>query len=278
MRGLFTKIFLGFWIAQSLTFFISTMLILRHRFLRPSESDGSSGRNPSQRGRCRRECIRDRWLFGIATVCRIASPNDLSGRQRQPIFFAEQALSRLLQAELTASQTRARGASKTGWRRISVEHGDPICERPPIPFPPEPPSHRQHLWAARSSVISRFLNFPVAIVVFGLTTFVLVLSAGPAHRQASRRRRSLANGELATRVAEPDGEERLFGGDEIQGLVHDFNYMAERLERLVGRTEDIAARRLPRIAIAAGSSERCPGIGAGRSACGHDGAFAAHRA
>ncbi len=27
---------------------------------------------------------------------------------------------------------------------------------------------------------------------------------------------------------------RLFGGDEIQGLVHDFNYMAERLERLVG--------------------------------------------
>ena len=33
MRGLFTKIFLGFWIAQSLTFVISTMLILQHRFV-----------------------------------------------------------------------------------------------------------------------------------------------------------------------------------------------------------------------------------------------------
>src|SRR5580692_5397172 len=37
MRGLFTKIFLGFWIAQSVTFFISTMLIMRHRFVRPNE-------------------------------------------------------------------------------------------------------------------------------------------------------------------------------------------------------------------------------------------------
>ncbi len=37
MRGLFTKIFLGFWIAQSLTFVISTMLILQHRFVRPNE-------------------------------------------------------------------------------------------------------------------------------------------------------------------------------------------------------------------------------------------------
>ena len=59
--------------------------------------------------------------------------------------------------------------------------------------------------------------------------------AGPADRQAAHRgAQALANGELATRVAKPDGEERIFGGDEIQGLVHDFNYMAEQLERLVG--------------------------------------------
>src|ERR1700733_8199187 len=37
MRGLFTKIFLGFWIAQSLTFTITTMLLVRHRFVRPNE-------------------------------------------------------------------------------------------------------------------------------------------------------------------------------------------------------------------------------------------------
>src|SRR5271156_1012091 len=38
MRGLFTKIFLGFWIAQSLTFVITTMLIVQHRWVRPNET------------------------------------------------------------------------------------------------------------------------------------------------------------------------------------------------------------------------------------------------
>ena len=37
MRGLFTKIFLGFWIAQSLTFAISTWLIMQRSFVRPNE-------------------------------------------------------------------------------------------------------------------------------------------------------------------------------------------------------------------------------------------------
>ena len=37
MRGLFAKIFLGFWIAQSLTFLISTVLILRRQFVRPTD-------------------------------------------------------------------------------------------------------------------------------------------------------------------------------------------------------------------------------------------------
>ncbi len=50
MRGLFTKIFLGFWIAQSLTFFISTMLILRHQFCAAQRDDGGSELNASQRG------------------------------------------------------------------------------------------------------------------------------------------------------------------------------------------------------------------------------------
>src|SRR6202020_3203007 len=40
MRGLFAKIFLGFWIAQSLTFLISTVLILRRQFVRPNEIMG----------------------------------------------------------------------------------------------------------------------------------------------------------------------------------------------------------------------------------------------
>jgi two-component system sensor histidine kinase CpxA len=79
-----------------------------------------------------------------------------------------------------------------------------------------------------------FPQLPVAIVVFGATTFVLVLLLTRPINRLRIAARSLANGELATRVPKPDGEERLFGGDEIQELVHDFDYMAERLERLVG--------------------------------------------
>ena len=36
MRGLFFKIFIIFWIAQSLIFVISTAFILAHRFPRPN--------------------------------------------------------------------------------------------------------------------------------------------------------------------------------------------------------------------------------------------------
>jgi two-component system sensor histidine kinase CpxA len=79
-----------------------------------------------------------------------------------------------------------------------------------------------------------FPQLPVAIVVCGAVTFVLVLLLIRPIGRLRVAARNLANGELATRVPKPDGEERLFGGDEIQGLVHDFNYMAERLERLVG--------------------------------------------
>ena len=78
MRGLFTKIFLGFWIAQSLTFVISTMLILQHRFVRPDELiEVLKATLPGHGGRCR-EGIRDSGLCGVATLFRIASPDHLS--------------------------------------------------------------------------------------------------------------------------------------------------------------------------------------------------------
>jgi two-component system sensor histidine kinase CpxA len=86
----------------------------------------------------------------------------------------------------------------------------------------------------RDLVHFAFPQLWVAIVVCGAVTFVLVLLLIRPIGKLRVAARSLANGELATRVPEPDGEERLFGGDEIQGLVRDFNYMAERLERLVG--------------------------------------------
>jgi two-component system sensor histidine kinase CpxA len=45
--------------------------------------------------------------------------------------------------------------------------------------------------------------------------------------------RELALGNLSARVPAPPPPARIFEGDEIQALVHDFNHMAERLESLV---------------------------------------------
>ena len=94
--------------------------------------------------------------------------------------------------------------------------------------------HAANTYGLHELLFFAFPQLPVAIVVFGITTFVLVLLLVRPIGRLRIAARALANGELATRVAKPDGEERIFGGDEIQGLVHDFNYMAEQLERLVG--------------------------------------------
>jgi two-component system sensor histidine kinase CpxA len=94
--------------------------------------------------------------------------------------------------------------------------------------------HTPSTYGLRELLFFAFPQLPVAIVVFGITTFVLVLLLVRPIGRLRIAARALASGELATRVPKPDGEERIFGGDEIQGLVHDFNYMAEQLERLVG--------------------------------------------
>jgi two-component system sensor histidine kinase CpxA len=232
MRGLFTKIFLGFWIAQSVTFFISTMLILRHRFVRPNElsevlnatlpSAASAAANAYERGGCSalqqlsrsmRQAISladsaNQSLCGTAVSAAVAGV--LAAADKQPGVRSSLVGDTYFWSTLTQTEgghryifllSRPRTANTLGWREL--------------------------LFFANPQL-------PVAIVVFGATTFVLVLLLVRPIGRLRVAARNLANGELATRVPEPDKEERLFGGDEIQGLVHDFNYMAERLEHLVG--------------------------------------------
>jgi len=78
-----------------------------------------------------------------------------------------------------------------------------------------------------------FPQLPVAIVVGGITTFVLVLLVTRPVVRLRKAAHELAQGNLGTRVAEPGSQVRIFEGDEIQALIHDFNLMAERLESLV---------------------------------------------
>jgi two-component system sensor histidine kinase CpxA len=103
----------------------------------------------------------------------------------------------------------------------------------------------QYVWfqpPAKSRPPSRwhdFLRFafpqlPVAIAVGGLTTFVLVLLFTRPLVRLRRAARQLAEGKLDVRVEESNQIGMSRHSDEFEGLVHDFNHMAERLESLVG--------------------------------------------
>jgi two-component system sensor histidine kinase CpxA len=232
MRGLFTKIFLGFWIAQSLTFVISTMLILRHHFVRPGEmmevlnstlpSTGTSAVNAYETAGC-------------------SGLRQYAGSIHQTIYLADRpnhplcgiALSSAAAAALAAADKEPGVHADLGGEEYLWSTAIPSASGQRYLFLLSRP-RTANTFGLRDLLHFAFPQLPVAIVVFGVTTFVLVLFLVRPIGKLRVAARSLANGELATRVAEPDREERLFGGDEIQELVHDFNYMAERLERLVG--------------------------------------------
>jgi two-component system, OmpR family, sensor histidine kinase CpxA len=232
MRGLFTKIFLGFWIAQSLTFVISTMLILQHRFVRPDELiEVLKATLPATAA----DAVKAYDTAGCAGL------GQYSESLRQTVYLADTPSHFLCNSVVSPSAAEALSAadkapgvhSRLGEKDYSWSTAIQSAA-----------GHRYLFLLSRPRIANTFglhdlLHFafpqlPVAIVVCGVTTFVLVLLLVRPIGRLRIAARNLANGELATRVREPDREDRLFGGDEIQGLVHDFNYMAERLERLVG--------------------------------------------
>jgi two-component system, OmpR family, sensor histidine kinase CpxA len=232
MRGLFLKIFLGFWIAQSLTLFFSTMLILRHRFVRPDEmmavlnstlpSTAAAAVNAYQAAGC-------------------SGLRQFAGSLHQTIYLADAPNHVLCEMAVPSAAAGALAAADNGSGVHANLGGEVYLWSTAVPSANG--GHYLFLLSrpriAKPFGLHDLLHFAfpqlwVAIVVFGLTTFVLVLLLVRPIGKLRVAARSLANGELSARVAKPHGEERIFGGDEIQGLVHDFNYMAEQLERLVG--------------------------------------------
>ena len=232
MRGLFAKIFLGFWIAQSLTFLISTVLILRRQFVRPNEimdvvnttmpSTGTTAANAYETGGC---TGLQQFAASLHQTIYLAETTGqvLCGESVPPVVaggLANGNSHHPVHSTLVGDQNFWSTAIQSAGGR----HYFFILSR----------HHTASTYGLRELLFFAFPQLPVAIVVFGITTFVLVLLLVRPIGRLRIAARALASGELSARVPKPDGEERIFGGDEIQGLVHDFNYMAEQLERLVG--------------------------------------------
>lgn len=228
MRSLFFKIFIIFWIAQSLIFVISTAFILAHRFPRPNflldpafsnlTANAVDGANRFEAGGCtaftdyaeqRHEDLsladaNGKMLCGQAP----AAVNVLAGQNGA--IQARQA------GDVTVWSAPAVSASGKNYLFIAVV-----------------PIHReQHTWIED---LFRFASpqLPVAIAIGGLTTFVLVLIFTRPVVRLRKAALELAQGNLGTRVREGRPRSGLFKGDEFDALVRSFNHMAERLESLV---------------------------------------------
>lgn len=230
MRGLFFKIFIIFWIAQSLIFVISTTLIVRHRFqpspdvLRSSlytslhaeaaaaaatfESGGCGALGTSEAGRQEEFAFEDAAGGSLCasgalvpSVDRLSTSSGITGSQMSSYYIW--------------SVPVVSASGKQYFFRLGVPH---------LP--------EERIWY-RDLLHFAFPQLPVAIAVGGITTFVLVLVFTRPVIRLRRAARQLAHGNLGARVKETGPPSPFFRGDEFQALVDDFNHMADRLESLV---------------------------------------------
>ena len=230
MRGLFFKIFIIFWIAQSLIFVISTTaLIVQHHFGSPDvffdtlnsslQNDGNAAAHAYEAGGC--DALR---AYGQS----ISQAVDLEDAAGNDLCNLEVSRGPEPSAPIPARITGIQVGNQYIWKvPVSSTNGKRylfLLSRHHVP--------RNESWLQDMMFFS-FPQLPAAIVVGGLTTFVLVLLFTRPVVKLRKAARELAMGNLNARVTGPASRSRIFPGDEINGLIHDFNHMAERLESLV---------------------------------------------
>ena len=232
MRGLFTKIFLCFWIAQSLTVVISTILILQHHFVRPDQTMDAFDASLTAEAASAAGAYEQQGCAGLKQYADTIHQTIYLANSAQQFQCASpeasytSALSRLY---ATSNIQSAQIGEHYVWSRsVTSATGQGYIFLLIRPTRQRPGGLFGDLWHFA------FPQLPVTIVVFGASTFVLVLMLTRPIARLRAAAGDLAKGKLSARVSQTDSRGGLFGGDEIQELAHDFNYMAERLESLVG--------------------------------------------
>lgn len=232
MRGLFAKIFFFFWVAQSLTFIITTTLILQRRFTRPDQifdalgitlkSEGLAAAQAYEHGGC--DAFHE-YATSLRQTVYLASPLD---NFPCGVANAQEYDSALSKADKNPPVFSVLVGTQYLWAtNVVAPSGKQYLFLLATPYRANKRHWGHDLWHFA------FPQLPVAIVVFGLTTFILVLLLTRPIARLRAAARDLARGQLDTRIPNEHSKARIFGGDEIQGLEHDFNHMAEQLESLV---------------------------------------------
>jgi two-component system sensor histidine kinase CpxA len=237
MRSMFAKIFLSFWIAEILILF-STAFLLRHHFDSPEVQHRSLLQAMTMSGNAAAAaytsggCPALRQFSAMSPepsylvdnndqlLCPQATKPDLGDLLRQ-VHNNQHPLVGLQAGDRYLWGTAIRTATGQSW--VFVISG------------PYPAQHRLPLF----DIFPRLL---ISVTVFGLVTFALTLFLTRPISMLREAARKLAGGDLSARAGSRDGKPPANNTppsrDELGGLVHDFNHMAERLESLV------AAQRL----------------------------------
>lgn len=229
MRGLFFKVFIILWVAQSLIFVISTALILRHHFDSPAvafdalfsslRSEANETAATFEAGGC------DAMLAYAGAHNLSIALADNTGSGLCAAHGAQPSITGVIPPNITGRQVGQQYVWSVPVTSNTGKHYVFLLSRPHTP--------QKTNWGQDLLRFS-FPQLPVAIVVGGIATFVLVLLVTRPVVRLRKAAHELAQGNLGARVAGPGSQLRIFEGDEIQALVHDFNHMAERLESLVG--------------------------------------------
>lgn len=229
MRGLFFKVFIIFWIAQSLIFVISTVLIVRRHFVGPDVLFDTLASNMQVNANLAIQAYETDGCNGLRTFGdSISQAIALQDADGNVLCNAKGFEGVPVNAASSGRPTGVQIGMQYIWQlpvtSANGSHFTYLLSRPHKPR--EPNLYRD---------ISRyaFPQLPVAIVVGGLTTFALVLLFIRPVVRLRKAARELATGKLDARVKAPSSQSRLFAGDEVAALMHDFNHMAERLESLV---------------------------------------------
>lgn len=229
MRGLFFKIFIIFWIAQSLIFVISTALIVSRHFESPDawfDALSSSLQNDARNAASAYESAGCQGVLNVgAGINQKIALKDADGSDLCNPDHLEPAATN---APLTRRVAGGQAGLQYVWRvLVTSASGNQYVFLLSRPHTPRNPNLFQDL------LRFAFPQLPVAIVVGGLTTFVLVLLFTRPVARLRKAARELASGKLSTRVTVSPKQAGPSSGDELVALMHDFNHMAERLESLV---------------------------------------------
>jgi two-component system sensor histidine kinase CpxA len=229
MRSLFFKIFVIFWIAQSLIFVISTALIISHRVPRPEFLLGALSND------LRRESSDAASAFESGGCAALTA----SSVKHESNFVLEDTEGKALCASSIPPSFPVVAAPANQITSTLVNDKYvwtvPVTSQRGIHYIfvlAVPGRFQQHSWYD-DLLHFAFPQLPAFIAVGGSTTFVLVLLFTRPVVRLRRAARELAQGNLCVRVQEAPSRMRIFQGDEFQALIRDFNHMAERLQSLV---------------------------------------------